>query len=454
MKKLFYMSGLILITGIFSSCKTHNKDYTKVIHDPALYRNLVHKINTVTIYDIFTPPVAARVFAYSNLAALEVLSNKKTGVNTLAGKITNLHNIPHSTENTPIDFPFASMIALMHVGKNLTFSDELMDNSIDSLKNLAKENGMPDDMYNNSIRYGTQVADSVISWSRNDNYAKTRGTRFELSNLEGHWMPTPPGYFPAVEPMWKTIRCTVMDSATMFPPPGPVPFSKEPGSAFYKMAMEVKNTVDSLDSTKKWIANFWDCNNFKLHISGHAMYATKEMSPVGHWMEITGTISRNNHADFYKTVYSYAGVSMGINDAFICCWSTKYKYDVIRPVSYINLYIDPNWSSYLQTPPFPEYNSAHSTISAAADMVLSRLYTNTAFKDSSERLWGWPDRHFKNVDEAAKEVSNSRFYGGIHYKKSVWDAYEQGKQIGDLVIHKLMLNDPELKMVSINENSK
>jgi hypothetical protein len=53
------------------------------------------------------------------------------------------------------------------------------------------------------------------------------------------------------------------------------------------------------------------------------------------------------------------------------------------------------------------------------------------------------------VDEAAIEVSYSRFYGGIHYRNSVLDAYQQGKKIGGLVIHKLMLNDPVLKMVSL-----
>jgi hypothetical protein len=93
---------------------------------------------------------------------------------------------------------------------------------------------------------------------------------------------------------------------------------------------------------------------------------------------------------------------------------------------------------YLQTPPFPEYNSAHSTISAAAAYVLDDIYKgNTAFRDSSERDWGCPDRSFKSCDEAAREVSMSRFYGGIHYRASVLTAYDQGEQIGKLVMKKL-----------------
>ncbi len=167
------------------------------------------------------------------------------------------------------------------------------------------------------------------------------------------------------------------------------------------------------------------------------MFATKAMTPVGHWMEVVGTISKNNNADFYKTVYAYTGVSLGVYDAFLNSWATKFRTDIIRPETYINKYIDQDWQPYLQTPPFPEYNSAHSTISAAASTVLATIYKNTAFKDSSERVWGWPDRSFKNTDSAAIEVSFSRFYGGIHYRQSVNDAYIQGKKIGALVMEKL-----------------
>jgi len=437
-KQIGYLSLFIFCAAISFSCQQKKYDYAKVLHDPLLYNQVMHKLNYEVIYDIFTPPVAARVFAYSNLAAFEVLASEGKHFSSLQGKVKGLNNIPHPAANAKIDYPFASLIAFINVGNDLTFSGDTMKILADSVKSLAKDSGMPDDMFNGSVQYGNQVADSIISWCKKDNYAQTRGSSFAVSNIEGHWSPTPPGYFTAVEPLWQTMRCMVMDSADMFPPPPPIPFSKDPSSEFYKMAKEVLVTVNTLDSTKKWIANFWDCNSFKLHVQGHAMFATKAMTPCGHWMEIVGTISKNNGADFYKTVYAYTGASIGIYDAFICCWYTKYKTDVIRPETYINRYIDKEWMPYLQTPPFPEYNSAHSTISSAAATVLGSIYKdNTAFKDSSERDWGWPDRNFRTADEAALEVSYSRLYGGIHYKPSVLTAYDQGKKIGGLVISKL-----------------
>ena len=429
---------LVCLCLFISSCKTKNSNYAKIMHDPFLYEKVVHDLNYVIIYDIFTPPVASRIFAYSNLAAFEVLAKEGKHFTSLSGKVKDLNNIPGPPKDTKIDYPFASLISLIKVGDALTFSSDTMKFIADSVKSLAQDAGMPNEIFTNSVHYGEQVADSVISWSKKDNYAKTRGgARFTVTGLEGHWSPTPPGYFDAVEPWWKTIRCLVMDSANMFPPPGLPPFSKDSSSSFYHMAKDCMDIRTNLDSTQKWIANFWDCNAFKLNVSGHMMFATKAMTPVGHWMEIVGTVSKNNKADFYKTVYAYTGVSVGIFDAFICCWFTKYKFDVLRPETYINRYINKDWKPYLQTPPFPEYNSAHSTISAAAATVLTDIYKNVAFNDSSERVWGWPDRSFKTVDDAALEVSMSRLYGGIHYRQSVKDAYEQGNKIGILVLSKL-----------------
>ncbi|MGI8950520.1 MAG: vanadium-dependent haloperoxidase [Chitinophagaceae bacterium] len=450
MKKLLF---LIICFGAFASCK-NKKDYKTIFSDPFLYEKTIHDIGDVMIYDIFTPPVASRIFTYSNIAAYEVLSRGNDNYPSLTGKVMDLNNIPNPENKEKIYFPFASIIALTRVSKELTFSDDTMQHLIDSIKTLAKNSNMPDDIYESSVKYGEQVADSVMAWSKKDNYAQTRGARWTISNQEGHWKPTPPGYFDAVEPKWMTMRCIAMDSANMFPAPGLPPFSTKPGSDFYKMALGVMDTVNNLTTTQKWIANFWDCNSFKLHVAGHMMFATKAMTPCGHWMEITGTVCKLKHADFYKTAYTYTAVSIGMFDAFIASWYCKYHWDVIRPETYINMYINPDWQPYLQTPPFPEYNSAHSTISAASATILTKIYgDNFSFKDSSERTWGWPDRTFKSFDAAAMEVSMSRLYGGIHFRKSVLDAYEQGKKIGACVINKLMAknnNTVDAQKISTN----
>jgi hypothetical protein len=331
------------------------------------------------------------------------------------------------------------------VGKALTFSEARMDAVIDSIKTLAKNTNMTKEMFDSSVNYGNRVADSILAWSKKDNYGKTRGSKFTVTGLDGHWSPTPPGYFDAVEPKWATIRTIALDSPNTFSIAPPPPFSTDSTSDFYKMAKQVYDTVNANDDTHKWIANFWDCNSFKMHQEGHVMFATKAMTPGGHWMEIVSSLAKKEKNDWYQTVYAYTGASIAIFDGFIACWWCKYHYDMIRPETYINQYIDANWKPLLQTPPFPEYISAHSVISAGAAQFLARLYgDNISFVDSSERDWGWNDRHFNSLSDAAWEVSMSRFYGGIHYYKAIVQGRNVGKQIGDLVMDKLL--GPSMKM--------
>ena len=195
-----YVFIALVVIKIMAGCKQKQAEYLKVMHDPKLYSNVIHELSYVIIYDIFSPPVASRIYAYSNLAAFEVLANEGKHFASLEGKVKGLNNIPHPAANIKIDYPFASLIALLKVGKQLTFSADTMQHIIDSVKLLAQNSGMPDTLFATSVKYGEQVADSVLSWSKKDNYLQTRGSSFTVTGLEGHWTPTPPGYFEAVEP--------------------------------------------------------------------------------------------------------------------------------------------------------------------------------------------------------------------------------------------------------------
>lgn len=446
MRKIFHA---VIVLSIAASCNRAN-DYQQVIHDPILYSNLTGQLTDIMTFNIFTPPVASRVYAYSHLAAYEVMAQGDSNYVSLNGQLKGFTNIPKPEAGKQIDYPYASMIAMMEVGKTLTFSNATMDSIVNSLKELAIEHGMPDSMEAQSKAYGLSVAKAVLAWSKKDNYAQTRSAaKYTVPEEEGKWIPTPPAYIQAVEPNWRTIRSIVMDSASQFAPPPPPAFSKDSSSEFFHWAKEVYDTVNNLTDEQKAIASFWDCNGFKVNIVGHAMFATKAMTPGGHWMGIIGIICKDKKVDFSKTIHTYTTVSFALMDAFISCWDAKFNWALIRPESVINQYIDPNWKPFLQTPPFPEYTSGHSEISSAAATVLEHLYgTEVSFRDSTERAWGWPDRSFRSVREAADEAGISRFYGGIHYSRSISVARDQGLRLGTYVMTKLQTDKQRAKLAA------
>jgi hypothetical protein len=442
--RYFLYASLLLMQ--VTSCKNPSADYQAVLHNPALYSKITGQLTDVMTYDIFSPPVASRIYAYSHLAAYEVMAHGDSNYASLEGQLKGFDAVPKPEQGKAIDYPYASLLAFIEIGRTLTFSKDQTDKIVDSLKMLARKHGMPEDMQQNSEQYSMQMAQKVLAWSKKDNYAQTRSAaKYTVPNEEGKWVPTPPGYIQAVEPQWRTIRTICLDTCNQFPPPPPVSFNKDSTSTFYQWAKQVCDTVNNLTEEQKAIASFWDCNGFKLNVVGHTMFATKAMTPGGHWMGITGIICQDKKADFNQTVYTYATLSFALMDAFISCWDAKYTWNLVRPETVINKYMDPNWKPFLQTPPFPEYTSGHSLISSACATVLEHIYgTQVAFRDSTERAWGWPDRNFQSVRHAADEAGISRFYGGIHYRNSIMVAKEQGVEVGNWVMTKLKMKKEQL----------
>ena len=126
-----------------------------------------------------------------------------------------------------------------------------------------------------------------------------------------------------------------------------------------------------------------------------------------------------------------ARLGIGLADSFIGCWAAKYKYDLVRPVTYINRLIDAKWDPILITPPFPEYPSGHSTQSGAAAAVLTGFFGDDfAFDDSTHVDDGIPMRSFPSFWAAAQEAAISRLYGGIHFRAAIDFGVEQGRCIG------------------------
>jgi hypothetical protein len=325
------------------------------------------------------------------------------------------------------------------VGKSLVISEGKIEDFHKKILLEFKKAGMPEEVFKNSILFGQKVADHILAWASKDNYKVTRTyPKYSVSEEEETWKPTPPSYMKAVEPHWNKIRTFLIDSAQQFKPAPPTPFSKDKNSSFYKEASAVHNVGLKLTPEQKEVANFWDCNPFKMNINGHVMYATKKISPGGHWINITRLVCRKAGADFMQAAEAYACVSITLADAFISCWDEKYRSNVIRPETYINQYIDVDWVPLLQTPPFPEYTSGHSVISTASALMLTKLFgDNFSFADSTEVEFGLPVRHFKSFKGAAEEAAISRFYGGIHYMPSIKNGREEGDRISSFIIRKL-----------------
>ena len=78
------LSLLVLSAVLITSC---SKEEKPLVVTPDDYNNAVDKVTEVIIHDIFSPPVASRIYAYSNMAAYEVLVQNNSDYKSLAGQI-------------------------------------------------------------------------------------------------------------------------------------------------------------------------------------------------------------------------------------------------------------------------------------------------------------------------------------------------------------------------------
>ncbi|NJM25086.1 MAG: vanadium-dependent haloperoxidase [Bacteroidia bacterium] len=446
MKKL--VCGAIFTVMVIAGCNNNqgSTDWEAKAGNPELLHRSIKQITDIIVHDIFSPPVASRVYAYASVAAYEAAIQGSPQMQSLAGQLQGLEATPKPDQGVAYCFPLAAVQAALKVGKALVFSDQKMDEFYTGIMQEYRETGMPADVFERSIAYGQLVGDHILTWSGSDNYKQTRSyPKYSILNDPATWKPTPPAYMDAVEPHWNKIRTFALDSAAQFMPPPPPAFSSEKGTGFYNEAYEVYTVGKSLTDEQRQIAFFWDCNPFVMNVKGHVMFATKKISPGGHWMNITHVACVAAKADFVTSSEAYVRVAVSLVDGFISCWDEKYRSKLVRPETYINQFIDENWTPVLQTPPFPEYTSGHSVISAAASVALTTVFGEPfAFTDSTEVEFGLTVRKFNSFKEASEEAAVSRLYGGIHYRRACDVGITEGRAVGNFINTKLVTRKKEI----------
>jgi hypothetical protein len=189
----------------------------------------------------------------------------------------------------------------------------------------------------------------------------------------------------------KLWRMSTAQRDSLRPPPPPYPGSEQ----FKKELAEVQSIKREGNSREWQIALYW--------ADGAGTY-----TPPGHWNEIASAKFASEKLNELRIARAYSLLNMAMSDAAICCWDTKAYYFTARPSQ-----IDPSIKT-IGLPNFPAYTSGHSTFSAAASVVLGYLFPASS----------------ANYEAMAKEASESRIYGGIHFRADCEVGLRCGTAIG------------------------
>ncbi len=436
-KSNFHPLFFCLVVFLFS-CNRHkdfNPNNVEILHANE------EQLTQIIIHDIFSPPVASRIYAYTSLAQYEAVRFMNPDSKSFAADLNGFPKIPQPEKGKEYNYILAGTKAFCVVAHQVRIFDSLsLKKYEDSLFGLYID-VLSTDVYRRSMAFGDSIGVKILQRAKTDMYKQTRGMpKYLGSETDGKWQPTAPDYLDGAEPYWSLIKPFSLDSASQFRPMPPLAFSKDTNNAYFRMVAAVYNKQKTLTDSEKNIAHFWDDNSLVMEHSGHLMFADKKITPGGHWMGITNIACHKVNADAVKTAEAYSLVSMSLLDAFISCWDAKYTYEYGRPITVINEYIEKGWDPLLQTPAFPEYTAGHATISGSASTALTYLFGDEfSFHDNSDSLYIGMVRDFTSFKQAAEEASVSRFYGGIHYMPSLDSGLAKGRLVGAHLLSRLKL---------------
>jgi hypothetical protein len=426
---------LLLFVYITIGCTDKTEQLPRL--DSKEVSNVINRMTDIMIHDVSNPPLASRFFSYACLAGYEVASQHNDSIPSMKGKLNGYPDIKKTQISGAFSLDVATILAMMETAKKMQPSGKLLGDYekkwIDSCQTL----GFSQEVMENSLAYAQDISKQILAYAKADKYNKISNyPRYTPGGKDGDWFPTPPAYFPPVEPYFHTVRSFTLDSANQFNPTKPISFSTDKKSEFYRLMLDLYD--EKLPQEHREIAAFWDCNPFALQDNGHLMVGVKKISPGAHWMGIAGIVCKQKNLRLAKTLQIHTAVAIGLMDGFIGCWGEKYRSNRIRPETAIRKYIDPNWRPLLQTPPFPEYLSGHSTISNTSAVILTHfLGNNFSYTDTVEKRYGLAPRSFSSFHAAADEAAISRFYGGIHFTDAIEHGQKQGTAVGQQVLKRL-----------------
>lgn len=433
---------LILLLGIFLMVAGCTQSRNEIKVEGKQLSAVLGEMTDIMLHDVTSPPLGARFFGYACLSGYEILSENDSSYKSMYGILNDYPQIKVPDTIRGYSYQLAALLAVMEAASKLQPSGFQMAKYQKSFIDSIKKTGADEKVVDASLTYARFITKKILAYAKADGYFKISNFgRYTPSDKEGSWYPTPPAYMPAVEPYFNTIRSFTLDSNAQFKPEPPVAFSSQPGSPFIHQMLLNYNNGELFAEDKLLIAAYWDCNPFALQENGgHLQVGLKKISPGAHWLGITGIACAKAKKSFAETLKIHTLVSIALTDGFIACWDEKFRSNRIRPETAIRKYKDPKWKPLLQTPPFPEYPSGHSTISTAAAVILTDYFgDNFKYTDTVEVRFGLPSREFDSFNKAAEEAAMSRFYGGIHFMDGINHGKVQGARVGEWILKKVKL---------------
>lgn len=288
---------------------------------------------------------------------------------------------------------------------------------------------LPDgDTTQSGLKLGQEVATFLVE-SRAGDGSNVAGAYVQGADPLA-WRPTPPAFAPAAQPAFAKVKPFFLKDALQFDPGPPAPPASRPSEYDEAKRLGARGSTErTADQTAAAI--FWTAPTAMIFTS------------------VARQVSDARKLDLHDNARLFALLHGATVDGYIAGWAIKYKYPLARPVTLIReadklgipgLAADPDWEPVLNTPPHPDYVSAHSIFAGASVNVLQAVFGGDAIPTASVTYpAGAVTRRYDAFSKIAQENDNARVWGGIHTRLTVVTGGEQGRKIGEYAVSNFLL---------------
>lgn len=425
---------LILSSGTFACAKSEKYSDAQIL---SIHQSFLKEAIGLTKHCVgFSPPVSGRAFAYLTLgmyeSSVEFIPEMRSFSNQMNGfvrsEVKGTNKCNRALVALSCDYEL-----MQYLYRNMPPRNEKELNSLyDSLYQIYSV-GSSEKLRAKSLQIGRSIAQDILTWAKEDGGDEGFNANFPDSYTPPEctecWVKTTPGYLPSLLPYWGKTRWLMPKSEETMVGCEVLPFETDSSSLLYQDALGLLNNSRDKNPEFEVIAEYWDDS------PGYSG------TPSGHFFSLACCLVEQKNLDLRKAIELYAKLGIAMNEAYIASWRMKYSFNFIRPITYIQRYIHPQFNTRLSTPPFPEFPSGHSYQSSAGGEVFKYIFGDqTSFIDSTnvhrDDINGTP-RSFTSFTQLVEEVSWSRYYGGIHFRKTLDISMEYGAKLGIYVAQNL-----------------
>jgi hypothetical protein len=376
-----------------------------------------------------TGQASERCMAYAGITLYEAVVPGMPAYQSLSGQLTDFPKMPSTEPGKAYHWAASANAALAEINRRLFPNTPQVNkdavNNLENSWNAIYAGEVNAATLDRSIAFGKEVATRVFAWAATDGVAAVASMPAYVAppptpDKPWLWVPTSPT--AAIGPYTYLRRLLVPGVGEAAVLPNPPAYSTVAGSEFWNMVKDVYDKRNNATPDQLASAVY----------HGYPAYG-----PGGAFVGILSETFSIVKPTLDAAALGYAKIGIAQSDANTLLFVNKYKFNLVRPVTYINQHIDPehDWATSIGTPNHPEYPSGHASVNSSVLAMFTHVFgENFQITLHTYDYVPLPSRSFSSFEEMSIEMSNSRVFSGLHYQFTANHSRVFGKKIAAHVL--------------------